>query len=201
MLNFLAKPDGRRTKRSWRREDANRPTVLAGLCDRVHCPDRSVAQGAGPHLGQAKPSEENLGQGKSKGKRGSMIEAPVRHAPTRETHRKLEESGRVTPREVITAYEEEGATPIQGNFSTLAGGMCPASVLAVHEGLVLHGKQILYRAFFINRFDGPEMAALYREGFIAGVDAPARKDLENHPLWRRGFFDGRRAWSFVASHF
>ena len=130
-----------------------------------------------------------------------MIEAPIRELPTREKHRKLEESGRVTPRQVITAYEEEGATPIQGNFSTLAGGMCPASVLAAHEGLVLHGKQLLYRAFFINRFERPEMAALYREGFISGVDEPARKDLEDHPLWRKGFRDGVRAWRLVASHF
>lgn len=134
--------------------------------------------------------------------RERVTEIPTR-APKR-THRKVEESGRITPREVIDAYEEEGIFPVRQLFSNADGSrMCPASVLALHEGLVMHGKQILYKGFFASRFSSEpfEVAASYREGFIAGVDKPERTDLEDHVMWRKGFRDGARAWRFAEARF
>lgn len=135
------------------------------------------------------------------GDRRKEIEARER------TELKLETSGRITPREVLEAYEETGMQPMTEAWyepSKYGDRACAITVLAHHNGYVGEYACIDTEAFIEERF--PYVSEYYQSGFVKGFDGgscPEPGD-DDHPLmrgsegWERlGWRDGQRVRRFV----
>jgi hypothetical protein len=116
----------------------------------------------------------------------NVIEAPQR------TERLLEKSGRITPREVLEAYEKTELKPCFKSF-TSGERACAVGVLMARGGNAVP-------PYLRNFMDGIDAAAGhdYVVGFICGFDGRAGV---KHPIPQIGFRDGKRCRKFVLSRY
>ena len=131
--------------------------------------------------------------------------------PTRErVERKLERSGRITPREVLEAYEETGLRPLVGQwYEPETSSACALSAVAVvTDGVVANQDTMMDGQAAINLvvMRVPRMSTYYRMGFVLGFDdkPPPLPSGEDDPAYlkteawaRKGYRDGQRARRFV----
>ena len=118
----------------------------------------------------------------------------------RKKHARLEASGRITPREVLRAYEETGFEPADGLwFDALGNRACALTAVAARgghrEGLIsgkAAGDVLEDRMFpFCDAYS-------YRDGFVCGFDGEipeAGEELTDAQAL--GWRDGARARAFV----
>lgn len=104
------------------------------------------------------------------------------------------ESGRITPREVLEAYEATGLRPVREVFDNKAGGVCGLTVVAAAKGEWPNGELLPEDAVMkvLERTMTHEAADRYIDGFMYGFDK--EEEDEDASAWeRKGFRDGRRA--------
>lgn len=125
---------------------------------------------------------------------------------------RLEASGRVTPREVLKAYEETGYKPLFEHWwHPVEDGYeaCALTALVGASGVDLAGTPMLEASYCAEDYMEerlPHVHHYYQIGFTAGFDddlAPTSSG-DDHPLslgsdaWERcGWRDGKRARAFV----
>jgi hypothetical protein len=124
-----------------------------------------------------------------------MIEAPTR------VERKLEKSGRITPRGVLEAYEETGLQPGTRVFEN-GGRGCAFGALMMQAGIPVGDKSNAVfdiKHTWLNAVrDSAGMS--YVPGFYDGFDgAPSCRKLDL--AWKKGWRDGRRVRKFVLSRY
>ena len=108
--------------------------------------------------------------------------------------RKLEKSGRITPSEVLTAYERTGLEPVAEEFWT-ENGACAIGVLMDAEGVE---RRLRHIKPWLNQ-RGLSSMVPYMNGFYRGFDglSPLAGPDAECPDFRTGFRDGRRVRRFV----
>ncbi len=113
--------------------------------------------------------------------------------------RKLEKSGRITPREVLRRYEETGLRPCLGWGDGEKAGCALTAILGGHAG---NGSILVAEA--ANRLMEGRMPHLpvfaatdYRLGFARGFDDTDFELERRSPAFRQGYRDGCRARRFV----
>ncbi len=126
----------------------------------------------------------------------------------------LEKSGRITPREVLEAYEETGFEPMfEGWFEWSKHGSraCGITVLAVANGV--EPARLFEFACGVDDYMEKRIEYVgdyYQSGFTVGFDGgPCPEPSgDDHPLvegsegWiRMGWRDGKRARTFVKARF
>jgi hypothetical protein len=119
-------------------------------------------------------------------------------APTRErTERLLEKSGRITPREVLEAYEETGLTPKTGSFVTDAGEACGIGVVAIR-----HVESLAYAFARYMRQRGVNRPVFYASGFANAFDGHAQQIPQlTGESYKTGYRDGQRVRRFVEAKY
>jgi hypothetical protein len=126
----------------------------------------------------------------------------------RRSQRKLERSGRITPREVLEAYRDTGLAPMFGEWYALQNGKeraCALTAVGIAQGhrCDAFGLEVgrAADALMDSRF-GPYEAHDYQDAFVYGFDGhdlppslPPDDSLgEDRQAWERiGWRDGRRA--------
>jgi hypothetical protein len=120
-----------------------------------------------------------------------MIEAPTR------VERKLEKSGRITPKEVLEAYEETGLTPHQSYFRD-ADTACGLGVLMARDGLDARHAPIAIEGWIKQR--DAAAGEYYSNGFWRAFDSHVLP-LPNTVAERKGYRDGQRVRRFVLSRY
>ena len=120
-----------------------------------------------------------------------MIEAP------RRTERLLEKSGRITPREVLEAYEETGLEPSFALWGMLGESACALTALGCAAGVEGEFPSSIGRRYY---FDVRRGEQSYANGFIAGFDGTNRQTPRNARN-RLGHRDGQRVRKFVLSRY
>jgi hypothetical protein len=116
-----------------------------------------------------------------------MIEAPTR------VERKLEKSGRITPREVLGAYETTGLKPMFGAFHDSYGRACAVAVVEARYEIPLTWPitSLVRRGY--NRD--------YIWGVVAGFEGAERDPAITLHAEYRGWLDGLRIRKFVLSRY
>jgi hypothetical protein len=111
-------------------------------------------------------------------------------APTRErVERKLEKSGRITPREVLEAYEETGLKPCEGQF--LSGNRaCALGVLRLYAD-----PSCKYHVQYMRTRMPQQNPVSYASGFTNGFDGTGTQRQSIGYL--KGYRDGQRVRRFV----
>ncbi len=125
-----------------------------------------------------------------------MIEAPQR------TERMLEASGRITPREVLEAYEETRLEAASGHYyDTVSGSACAIGVLLNSQG-VWDRESNMWMDWDVAagwlRERVPLNSGEYEDGFISGFDNYEEPD---DPALHLGYRDGQRVRKFVLSRY
>ena len=126
-----------------------------------------------------------------------MIEAPQR------TERLLEKSGRITPREVLEAYETTGRGVCFDGFGDEFGSMgkaCAIGALMARDGVSLHSSVELSDWL---RERSERVGMDYYGGFYRGFDGffSAQEDREGRQSYRNGYRDGQRVRAFVLDRY
>lgn len=119
------------------------------------------------------------------------------------TERLLEKSGRITPREVLDAYEETGLKPARAVFMGGAEA-CAVGVLMYRDHMwparVFSGDWGEVAIALLNRWTEQRLALAggedYRIGFTTAFDGIAESTM-TRPSERKGFRDGQRVRHFV----
>lgn len=125
--------------------------------------------------------------------------------------RKLEKSGRITPREVLEAYEETGLK-IARDVYQVGDRACAIGVLMARDGIRLDGdEQTLKASFAIDDWEKERIEYVgeyYCSGFVNAFDGGIRPDepsddgpWEYGSWWWEalGYRDGQRVRKFVLS--
>jgi hypothetical protein len=121
-------------------------------------------------------------------------------APTKErVERKLEKSGRITPREVLEAYEETGLEPAE-NIFVLRNKACAFGAVMVREGVprvrgVLDESE--KKAWLTRRMR--RLGPTYALGFYEGFDGAGSMGLVGR--LRKGYRDAQRVRRFVEARY
>lgn len=116
---------------------------------------------------------------------------------------KLEVSGRITPREVLEAYEETGFAPLFGWwFKPLTHEACALTAVAFATGYGNLPLNSRVAVMLLNRMDALPFRTAYRLGFANGFDGGELaddypEDEERTEGFRAGYRDGKRARAFV----
>ena len=134
-----------------------------------------------------------------------------------ETKRKdlLATSGRITPREVLDAYQETGLEPVFDDWYDThyidleqITHACGFTVVALANASPrpLTGSGVEHFVFFYGTRRFEDVASYYKGGFARGFDGKDASESsgDDHPLqlgcegWeRKGWRDGKRARAFV----
>ncbi len=116
----------------------------------------------------------------------------------------LKASGRITPREVVEAYERTGKTPIFGRWTNSTGGVCGLVAVAHDKGhyatVSLDADAIIraVNALLEGRMPPAYDPWSYRDGFAEGFDGCYRNpDWPRSEAEDKGYRDGLRARRFV----
>jgi hypothetical protein len=96
---------------------------------------------------------------------------------------------RITPQEVLEAYEKTGLKPMQGDYYPQEGCACGMGAIATSNGYIDTGLEPFYSKLF------RKYGTKYHDGFTHGFDGGTV--VMNNENFIKGHTDGKAAWEAV----